>query len=139
MSRDELVKELEKLGAEDGNPVTVEFINICRAPITLYWLHHNRQSEEYLSTVPENHRFFQATDYGQVFRVKWADPSNRGLFNEDIIEEYVIEEHAGLLQEIRICLHARREEERRNGDGTAGSQENVDRDGELQIEGGHEL
>lgn len=103
------------LVASQTNGIQVDFINICRAPVNLYWLHYNRQSEEFMSTIPPNHMFSQMTDVEQVWRVKWADGSNQGIFGEDIIEEYTIED-LGDKQEIKICLMARiREEQEAEG------------------------
>ena len=83
--------------------------------MNLYWLNWDNSSEEFISTIPPEHQLTQASHVGHVFRVKWADEANRGIFGEDIIEEYTIEDLGVKEQEIKICLFARQQEDRERG------------------------
>lgn len=96
----------------DHGALNVTFINVCYSAVSLYWLHSNGLSEEFVTMIPPDHQMTQSSYVGHVFRIKWADDSNRGIFGEDIIEEYTIEDLGVDEQVIKICLLTRQREER---------------------------
>ena len=74
-----------------GNDIEVKWLNICRGPIHLFWVAHGGKSEEFISEIPEDHYFSVDTQAGNVFRIKFAN-DNRGVFGEDVLEEWIIED-----------------------------------------------
>ena len=95
-----------------GEGITVSFINTCEAPINLYYLNTVGGLEEvFLNSFNPGQAWTDHTTPGHTYRVKWASPDNRGIFGEDILEEYTIEPLAIPAQEILVCLRLRQMEE----------------------------
>jgi hypothetical protein len=69
--------------------------------VQLYWLHTNGQEEIWLSDLKPNEAVGRYAEPNHIFRFKWVD--NRGLFGQDILEEYKIVDGLGMDQDFEVC------------------------------------
>lgn len=89
---------------DQANDINVTFVNRCPGPLDLFWLHYNNREELFQFQLPQGHMNHIMTHPNRIFRTKYSY-DNRGIFGEDILEEWIIQfiEQHPTEQEIRLC------------------------------------